>query len=108
MSLTDLLTHRHDDPLPADHRAEAERDGDRDLHPGRNELGGGIQRALVAIERRNTGIGQPAVAALHEQAKRLRHQVHVVTRVADGLRREFGQRTVLNDLVADLADENGE
>src|SRR6185437_12738917 len=31
---------RDDDSLPADHRAEAERDGDDDLHPSRNERRG--------------------------------------------------------------------
>ncbi len=45
--LADLLAHRHHDPLPADHGAQAQRERDRDLHPGRDELGGQVDVLLV-------------------------------------------------------------
>ena len=44
--LADLLTHRHDDALPADHRPQTQRDGDRDFHPDRNEF---RRRVLLAL-----------------------------------------------------------
>ena len=46
MGLADLFADRHHDALPADHGAEAERDGDRDLHPERDEFGRGVERPL--------------------------------------------------------------
>ena len=46
MRLADLLADGDDDALPADHGAEAERDRDRDLHPGRDELGRAVERPL--------------------------------------------------------------
>ena len=40
MRFADFLADRHHDPFPADHRAQAQRDGNGDFHPRRNELGG--------------------------------------------------------------------
>ena len=48
--LADLLADRHHDALPADHRAQAERDGDRDLDPQRNELGRVVDLLLERLE----------------------------------------------------------
>ena len=45
VALADLLADGDDDALPADHRAEPERDRDGDLHPGRDELGRGVELA---------------------------------------------------------------
>ncbi len=41
-----LFADRHDDPLPADHRAEAERDGNGDFNPERDEACRAVERLL--------------------------------------------------------------
>ena len=51
MRLADALADRHDDALPADHGAETQGDRDRDLHPGRDELGRVIELPFVLRER---------------------------------------------------------
>ena len=55
MGLADLFADGDDDALPPDHGAEAERDGDGDLDPGRDELGRVIDRALVGVEHPDLG-----------------------------------------------------
>src|SRR5262245_35529213 len=46
MRFADLLPDRHHDALPADHGAEPERDGDRDLDPERDVFGGVVELPL--------------------------------------------------------------
>ena len=52
MGLADPLAHRHHDALPAHHGAEAQRDGDADLHPERDEARAALQAAGVGLQRR--------------------------------------------------------
>ena len=106
VGLADLLADGDDDALPADHGAKAERDGDGDLDPARNEFRRAVERALVAVERGNLGAGEFGFLVLHQEAKCLGDQVHVVAGVADGLRREFRQRAILVDLVGDVAHQH--
>ena len=47
--LADLLADRDDDALPADHRAEAERDRDGDLDPARDEACVALVDVLLVV-----------------------------------------------------------
>ena len=108
VGLADLLADGDDDALPADHGAEPERDRDRDLHPDRNELGRVVERALVGVERGDLAGIELGFLVLRQEAKRFGHQIHVVAGVADGFRRNLGQRAVFADLLGDVAHQHGE
>ena len=85
MVLADPLTHRDHDSLPADHRSQAERDRDRDLHPAGNEL----RRLVDVLSVVSSGRRQPPTSwagGLVHQPERFADQVHVVAEVP-GLRR---------------------
>ncbi len=55
VGLADLLANRHDNPLPAHHRAKTEGDCHRNLHPQGNKLGRSVERLLVIVEGGNLG-----------------------------------------------------
>jgi hypothetical protein len=83
MRLADLLSNGNDNPFPADHRAEPERDRDRHLYPGRDELCRGVERLLVSIQPRDFLLRQIVVPILHQIAQRFVGEIHVVSGIAD-------------------------
>ena len=100
--LADLLADGDDDALPADHRAEPERDGDRDLDPGRDELGRVVELLLVGAQRRRcrpprgpvdpaSGSGGCASPVRYMSLRTLRDEVG----------RHLGERAVGLDVVLD-------
>jgi hypothetical protein len=108
MGLADLLADGDYDALPADHRAEAERDRHRDLDPKRDVLGSAIERLLVGDQRRNIGRRQIGGLVLHQQAQRFVGQIHVVAGIADGRGRDLRQRAVFCHLLVDLLHQDRE
>ena len=49
MRLADLFANGDDDAFPADHRAEAERESDRDLHPRRDEARRALSEQFLVV-----------------------------------------------------------
>src|SRR5262245_9247020 len=95
VALADLLADGDDDTLPSDHGAKAERDGDRDLHPERDELGGVVERALVGAQGSTLILGQVVLLVLQQEADRFGREIHVVAGIGHGLRGYALERSVL-------------
>ena len=80
--LADFFADGDDDALPADHGAHAERQGNRHLHPGGNELGGLVDFALVGWSDGSVlGRGEGGVVVLLHEPDGLAGHVHVVAHV---------------------------
>src|SRR5208282_5602934 len=108
MCLADLLPDGDDDPLPSDHRAEAERNRDRDLYPDRDELRGGVKRLLVGVQYSYFIRRQVGLFVLHQIAQSLVGEIHVVAGIADRGGGDFCNRAVLLDLFVDVLNQHGE
>ena len=108
VGLADLFADRHHDALPANHGAQPERDRHRDLHPQRNKARRVVDLLLEQLQLAG-GVGvEVADFVLVHQANGFAGQVHVVTHVAHGFGRYFGQRAITLDLCADTARKGGE
>ena len=108
VGLADLFADGDDDALPADHRAETERDRHADLDPERNELGRAIELLLEGADLRLVRGRQLALLVLRQDAETLRGEIHVVTKVLDLVERRLGDGAILLDRVADLLGQDRE
>jgi hypothetical protein len=104
----DPLTDRDNNTLPADHRAQTERDGDRDLYPAGNELGRVVEGLFVGGQRRDVLGIEVAFLVLHQEADRLWREIHVIADIFHLIHRHFGDRAGLRDLVGDIAHQDGQ
>ena len=102
VGLADFLADSDDDPLPADHGAHAERDGDGDFHPGRDELRRVVDALMIGVDRQLVLGCDRRLARLLHQPQRFAGQVHVVTDVAYLFRRDLVDRLIDGNLIADI------
>ena len=105
--LADLLTDRDDDALPADHRAETQRQGHRELHPVRNEVGHALQCRLILargiriqLRRQLLRLGQPG--------QRLGHQIDVEAQSAALIARNRAEVLYVLQVMVDEAGRGAE
>ncbi len=106
MRLADLLADRAHDALPADHRAQPQRDRHRDLHPQRDELRGVVD---LLLERGHVRLRIRAElrAALLQNAQAFGGQIHVIANVANRGRRHLRERSIGFHLLTDVAHHRG-
>src|ERR1700722_18078503 len=107
MGFADLLTHGYDDALPADHRAQAERESDRAFYPERDVFGNAVQIPGVILEWRLLG-GIRDQVALVEFANRRRSEIKVGAQGNAIRLGEVAERTDRGKLLIRVAGSGGE
>ena len=105
MRLADPLAHRHHDALPAHHGAQAQRDGDADLDPERNEARALLQAAGIGLQGRGFGGGELG-ALLGQQADGIAGQIHVVAQIGRRRRRHMADGAIVLHIVGDVARQD--
>jgi hypothetical protein len=91
MRFADPFADRYDDALPADHRAQAQADRDRDLHPDGNEVRDLVEQlAIVADLFVGGGVGDHVLRLQLRQ--RRAHQVRLAAQLLARVTRQRGQR----------------
>src|SRR5208283_5541156 len=108
MLFADLFADGDDDPLPADHCSEPERERDRNLYPVGNEFRSAVETLLVGAERRYIRLRKIVLLIFLQKTDRLGGEIHVVARIADGRGRDFGEGTVGLDLFRNIANQHRE